>query len=327
MIARRTFIASASAAIVAQPFAARGQGGMPRIGLLSSGTDPDKPNPVWVAFFRGLDALGYAEGRNIAIERRFAGGKTQLLPGFVADLAQRRVDVLVVTGDIEAALAKAELPATPIVMMLVQDPVGTGLVASLARPGGNITGLSTLAPELYGKRLQLLQEAIPNLTRVGLLVNPDSHSTEAASRDAAAGALKLGVQLRQLPVRTLAELEDALATASREHLEALVVGSDGLIYNQRARIAEVTIAARLPTMLDGRYFVDVGGLMSYGPNIEDLARRAAGYVDRILRGAKPADLPVEQPTLFELVINLKTAKALGLSLPHSLLLRADEVIE
>jgi putative ABC transport system substrate-binding protein len=274
-----------------------------------------------------MDELGWTEGRNISLERRFAGGHVKLLPQLVADLARLGLDVVVVTGEPETRAAKAAMPTTPIVMLLVPDPVGAGLVTSLARPGGNVTGLSTLAPEVYAKRLQLLKEAVPGLTRVGMLINPTPVYAETAMRHTALAAQEIGLDLRRLAVGAPEELDTAFATIAEEKLTALIVVTDGVTFNQRARIAQLTTATRLPAMYEIRDFVDVGGLISYGPSYADLARRGASYVDRILRGSKPADLPVEQPTMFELVINLKTAKALGLTIPPTLLARADDVIE
>jgi putative ABC transport system substrate-binding protein len=274
-----------------------------------------------------MDELGWTEGRNISLERRFAGGHVKLLPQLVADLARLGLDVVVVTGEPETRAAKAAMPTTPIVMLLVPDPVGAGLVTSLARPGGNVTGLSTLAPEVYAKRLQLLKEAVPGLTRVGMLINPTPVYAETAMRHTALAAQEIGLDLRRLAVGAPEELDTAFATIAEEKLTALIVVTDGVTFNQRARIAQLTTATRLPAMYEIRDFVDVGGLISYGPSYADLARRGASYVDRILRGSKPADLPVEQPTMFELVINLETAKALGLTIPPTLLARADDVIE
>jgi len=300
----------------------------PRIGLLSIGTDPFKPNlNVWVPFLDQLGRLGYVEGKSVAIERRFAGGQPGRLAEFVADLARLRVDIVVATGETENLAAKRAMPATPVVMVLVPDPVGAGLVASLSRPGGNVTGLSIMATEVYGKRLELLREAIPAIARVGLLLNPTNSNAAAASKNLVSAAKVLGVQLHLLTVRQPQDLDGAFTTMTREHLQALVVVTDGVIFNQRARIAELAAQSRLPTMYESKDFVETGGLIAYGPSYADLARRAAVYVDKILKGAKPGDLPVEQPTKFELVINLKTAKALGLTIPQSLLLRADKIIE
>jgi len=299
----------------------------PTIGLLSIGTDPVKPNPVWVEFLAQLRELGYVEGRNLTIERAFAGGRADRLGDLVSDLATRRVDLVVATGDVENIAAKRRLPSTPIVMMLVQDPIGTGLVASLARPGGNVTGLTTQAPELYSKRLELLREALPGITRAGVLVNPTNASSVAGANGMDGAARILGLQLRRLEIRGAEGLADAFTTTTRERLQALVVVTDGVTFNQRARIADLAIQKHLPLMCEVREFVATGCLLAYGPVYTDLARRAAGYVDRILKGAKTTDLPVEQPKSFELVINQKTAKAVGVTIPRSLLLRADQVIE
>jgi putative ABC transport system substrate-binding protein len=313
-------------ALLATPVAAPAQA-PPKVGLLSIGTDPVKPNPVWVQFLRQLEELGYVEGRNIAIERGFAGGRQERLAELVADLAGRRVDVVVATGDVENIAAKRGLRNTPIVMMLVQDPVRAGLVASLARPGGNVTGLTTLAPELYRKRLELLKEALPRISRVGVLVNPTNAGSVAGANEMDDAARTLGFQLRRLEMRGAQALSEAFATLTRERLQALVVVSDGVTFNQRGRIAGLAIERRVPLMCEVKEFVVAGCLVAYGPSYGDLARRAAFYVDRILKGAKLSDQPVEQPTTFELVINKKTAHAVGVTIPASLLLRADQVIE
>src|SRR5262245_10075811 len=300
----------------------------PRIGLLSIGTDPFTPNlNVWVPFLDQLGRLGYVEGKSVAIERRFAGGQPGRLAEFVADLARLRVDIVVATGETENLAAKRAMPATPVVMVLVPDPVGAGLVARLSRPGRNVPGLSILATEVYGQRRELWREAIPAIARVGLLLNPTNSNAAAASKNLVSAAKVLGVQLHLLTVRQPQDLDGAFTTMTREHLQALVVVTDGVIFNQRARIAELAAQSRLPTMYESKDFVETGGLIAYGPSYADLARRAAVYVDKILKGAKPGDLPVEQPTKFELVINLKTAKALGLTIPQSVLLRADEIIQ
>ena len=313
--------------ILAAPFAVEAQN-VPRIGLLSIGTDPVKPNlNVWVPFLEQLEQLGYVEGRSVVIERRFAGGRPERLPQFVADLAQLHVDMVVATGDVESLAAKRAMPTTPIIMVLVQDPVAAGLITSLARPGGNVTGVSTLAPELYAKRLELLKEVIPGVSRIGLLLNPTAAHAPLVASHSAGAARVLSVQLHTLIARSPQEMETVLSKIGGGRLQALVVVTDGVSFNQRLRIADLAARAHLPTMCEVRDFVQAGGLMSYGPSYSDLARRAAIYVDKILKGAKPADLPVEQPTKFELVINLKTAKTLGLTIPPSVLLRADQIIE
>ena len=300
-----------------------------RIGLLSIGTDPDpaKPNPVWVAFLRALGEFGWNEGLTIGVERRFAGGEPKKLADLVADLARLKIDIVVATGEDESRAARSVMPATPLVMVLVPDPVGAGLVESLARPGGNVTGLSTLAPETYAKRLELLKDAVPGLTRVGLLYNPALSYAPTVLRYATMAAQGTGIDLREIRLHRPEELEEAFALVAREKLEALAVVTEGVTFSQRDRIARMANAARLPAIYETRNFVDSGGLMAYGPSYADLARRAASYVDRILHGARPAELPVEQPNKFELVINMKTAKTLGLTIPPAVLARADEIIE
>lgn len=328
---RREFITVFGGATAAWPVSARAQQpraqAAPRIGLLSIGTDPVKPNPVWVQFLQQLGQLGYVDGQNITIERRFAGGRQERLPEFVADLAERRIDIVVATGDFESLAVKQALPTTPLVMMLVQDPVRAGLVASLAHPGGNVTGLTTQAPELYSKRLELMKEALPAVARAGMLLNSTSANAMAASTAMETAARILGLQLRRLEVRDSQGLDGVFAAIRHERLQALVVVTDGVLFNQRARIADLAIKSRLPMMCEVREFVVAGCLIAYGPSYGELARRAAVYVDKILKGTKPADLPVEQPTKFELVINVKTAKALGLAIPQPVLLRADQVIQ
>src|SRR5262245_36721359 len=299
---------------------------LPRLGLLSIGTDPTKPNPIWIAFLDQLRQLGYTEGRTISVERRFAGGREDRFPDLIADLNDVKVDVVAVTAEVETLAAKKALPKTPIVMMLVPDPLGVGLVASLARPAGNVTGLTTQAPELYGKRLELLKETLPTVERTGMLLNVTSASTKAIAHGMENAARVLGLQIRQLDVRDPQALDEAFSTVRRDRLQAVVIVTNGITFNQRARIADLAIKNHVPTMCEVKEFVATGCLMAYGPSYGALACRAAVYVDKILKGAKPADLPVEQPTKFELVINLKTAKALGLTIPRAALLRADEVI-
>jgi len=323
-ITRTCLAACLAAALLVTPVPAQAP---PTIALLSIGTDPVKPNPVWVAFLDQFAQLGYVEGRTVAIERRFAGGRQERLADFVADLAKRRVDVVVATADLESLAAKRAMPTTPIVMFLVQDPVGIGLVASLPHPRGNVTGLTTLAPELYSKRMELLKEALPAVARTGILFNQTNANALVSATEVEKAARVLGLQLRRLEIRDAGGLDDAFATVRRERLQALIVVTDGVLFNQRAKLADLAVRDRVPMMCEVSEFVVTGCLVAYGPSYGALARRAAVYTDRILKGAKPADLPVEQPTKFELVINMKTAKALGLTIPPSLLLRADQVIE
>jgi putative ABC transport system substrate-binding protein len=299
---------------------------VPRIGLVSVGADPAHP-VVWFPFLERLRDLGYVDGQNIVVERRFAAGRRERLPALVADLARLQVDLIVATGTPESQAAKQALPTTPIIMMVVGDPVGTGLVASLAHPGGNVTGLSTMAPELSGKQLELLKEALPGLTRVAVLVNPADPLTAAYLQESDVAARGLGVQLHVVEVRDPTQFPAAFAAMARAQVEALCVALDAMFFNRRGQIVDLAATSRLPAMYGSREFVEGGGLMAYAASIPALSRRAADYVDKILKGAKPADLPVEQPMRFELVINLKTAQAMGLTMPPTLLFRADEVLK
>jgi putative ABC transport system substrate-binding protein len=250
-----------------------------------------------------------------------------VLPDLVTNLVLLKVDIIVAVGDAAINAAKHATSTIPIVMVASADPVGSGFVASLARPGGNLTGLSVLSPELSGKRLELLREAIPGASRLAVLVNPTDPAKAFDVREVQTTAQALGVQLQTLEVRSPDEFESAFAALTREHAEALLVLGDPLILTHRIRIVDLVAKGRLPAMYDLREFVEAGGLMAYGPSLPDLFKRAAYYVDRILKGAKPGDLPVEQPAKFELVVNLKTTKTLGLSLPPSLLFQANEVIQ
>jgi putative ABC transport system substrate-binding protein len=275
-----------------------------------------------------LRELGYVVGENLIIEGRFYGDRVEQLPALAADLVRLRVDVIVAGATPAPETAKRATSTIPIVMASHPDPVGSGLVASLARPGGNVTGLSTLTSELQGKRLQLLREIIPRLSRVAVLSNPTVPNQKADLRELEASARSLHMQLQVIEARASSDLDDAFSAATRERAGALIVLSGSLIFfAERARLAELAAKSRLPTVYGWREAATVGGLMTYGHNVSHTFRRAALFVDKILKGANPADLPVEQPTKFELVINLKTAKALGLTIPPSLLLRADHVIE
>jgi putative ABC transport system substrate-binding protein len=295
-----------------------------RIGVLSGrGTTSD---PFVEAFLEGMRALGYVEGQNLVVEYRGAEGQFERFPDLAADLVRLQVDVLLV-GPTPAALAAKDATTTiPIVMAGVGDPVGSGLVASLARPGGNITGLSVLQPEVVGKQLEILKEVLPTVSRVTVLSNPanPAHALQVRAADVAAQALS--VQLHLVEARGPDAFASAFAAMTSAHAGALLVLGDPMFADHRRRLAELAATSRLPTMYNLRAFVEAGGLMSYGPNHADQYRRAAAYVDKILKGAKPADLPVEQPTTFELAINLKTAQALGITVPPALLMLADEVI-
>jgi putative ABC transport system substrate-binding protein len=313
--------------LLAAPFAAKAQqtGKVYRIGYLGPGSGSTLPAAL-DAFRQQLRQLGYVEGQNLTIEYRWAADNDEQLPRLAADLVRLKVDVIVVEGHTPAIQAAKNATSTiPIVMGVSGDPVKMGLVASLARPGGNVTGLSilTLAP----KRLELLKEAIPKLKHVAVLWNAANPVKVLDWRETQAAARALGLKLQSLEVRGPTDFQGAFDYATRDPADALVVFGDGLINSHRRQILDFAATRQLPAMYPYREFVDEGGLMSYAPSFTDLFRRAAVYVDRILKGAKPADLPVERPEKFELVINLKTAKALGQTIPQSLLLRADQVIE
>jgi putative ABC transport system substrate-binding protein len=309
------------------PLAAEAQsvGKAQRIGVLLVGLSPESKQAQH--FRQGLRDAGYSEGHNVVIEWRSAKGDYDRVPELVADLVQSKVDVIVMDSTVATQVAKRSTSTIPIVMALVVDPVGSGLVKSLARPGGNVTGLSMMTTELNAKRLQLLKEVIPRLARVAVLWNPDHpfHSTVVA--DLKVIAPSLSMELSFVGVRTPEQFGSAFSDVGRVHAQALYVVEDPIFFAHRMVLFKLASKARLPTIHELRRFPEQGALMSYGPDLHDLFYRAATYVDRILKGAKPADLPVEQPTKFELVINLKTAKALGLTIPQSLLLRADHVIE
>ena len=300
-----------------------------RIGYMAMDLTTDTPNRE--AFLQGLRDLGYIERQNVLIEYRDAEGKPERLPALAAELAALRIDIIVTGGGTAAALAAKKASTTlPIVFIGVGDPVSDGLVASLARPGGNVTGFSLLGPELVGKSLDLLKQAVPGVSRVALLVKPDATPNDTMNRfrkEAEVAAQALGVLLQIVEARSPADFERAFSEMSKARAGALAVIPTPVFGSAGQRLADLAKKNELPTVFLFRYYVDAGGLMSYGPDLVDHWRRAATYVDKILKGAKPADLPVEQPTKFELVINLKTAKTLGLTIPQSVLLRADQVIE
>ena len=280
------------------------------------------------AFRQGLRKLGYVEGRNILVEYRWADGRFDRLPALAAEMIRLGVSVIVANNTPAALAAKKATSTIPIILVTSGDPVGSGLVASLARPGGNVTGLS-LTPTLAigGKQLELLKEAFPTVTHVAVLSNPANPPTAELLKHVELTARSLGVRLRVVQVREQKEFGDAFATMKNERIPAFLVIADPLTADNRDRIVSFAAANRLPATYPYRLFVDAGGLISYGADLSDLHRRAATYVDRVLKGAKPAELPIEQPTKFELVVNLKTAKALGLTIPPSLLLRADHVVQ
>jgi putative ABC transport system substrate-binding protein len=330
---RRSFLATVAGGLLAAPLAAEAQlpAGVARIGWLLTGSfESPETRLLRDAFREGLRERGYVEGQNIVIEYRSADGKIERFPRLASELIRLKLDLIVAANTPAARAVQQATTTIPIVVPVMGDPVDDGLVASLARPGGNLTGLTFLGPELVPKRMELLKEALPKVSRVAALWHPGGYS-ERTTRDmlketeAAAGTL--GVQLQLVGVRGPDEFDRAFSTMTRERADALIVFPSPMLFNERRRIVDLAIQHRLPSISVARQFVELGGLIAYGASIPDLVRRSTTYVDKILKGAKPADLPVEQPTKFELVINLKTAKALGLTIPPSLLGRADEVIQ
>jgi len=310
------------------PLAAETQppGKVPRIGVLVVATRSFLSTRI-ETFRQGLRELGYIEGKNVLIEYRYAEGKLDLLPALASELVQLKVDVIVTASPPGVQAAKNATSTIPIVFAAIGDPVGSGFVASLARPGGNVTGLSILLPELSGKRLELLKEAFPKVTRVVILWNPTSSGDSLSFRGMPAVAQALGVQHQSMEVRGANDFENGFQRAKKEGAQALVTMPSPVINANLQQVLEFAAKNRLPAMYASSEFVEAGGLMSYAPNYTDQFRRTAVFVDKILKGAKPADLPVEQPTKLELVINMKTAKTLGLTIPQSVLGRADHVIE
>jgi putative tryptophan/tyrosine transport system substrate-binding protein len=324
-IGRRKFLATVGGA-AAWPLAARAkQPAKPTIGFLVSGT-PSSHGQWVAAFVRRLHELGWIEGRTVAIEYRWAEGRTERAAEIAAELVQRNVDVIVTSGTAFVVAAKQATSVIPIVFAAAGDPVGTGLVASLARPGGNITGLSIQQPDVAAKRLELLREVVPSLGRLAILGNVGGPAVVLDMREVQTTARTLGLDVIKLEIRRGEDIAPAFE-ALKGRADALYVCIDPLVNTHRIRINTLALAARLPTMHATREYVEAGGLMSYGPNVPDLFRFAADYVDKILRGAKPGDIPVEQPRKFDLIINLTTAKALGLTIPEAFLLPANEVLE
>ncbi len=329
---RREFITLLGGAAAAWPLTARAQqpaGRVYRVGYLVFGSrEQHQQINLSKAFEEGLRSHGYRVGENVVIEYRFADSEMERLPALAADLVRLGVDVIVTAAHQNTIAAMKATTAIPIVMTNSVDPVGSGLVASLARPGGNVTGFGVDAgDEIFGKRLELLKETLPNLSRVGTLSNPDfapNRSRLASIRDASQA---LGLTLVSAEARGLDALEQAFATMVRERAQAFVVLGEPVLFNCRGQIAVMAIRDRLPAIATAREYAEAGSLLTYGPDLQDQFRRSAAFVDKIFKGANPADLPVEQPTKFELVVNLKTAKALGLDVPPTVLARADEVIE
>jgi ABC-type uncharacterized transport system substrate-binding protein len=324
---RRQFVAVLSG-LVAAPGFARAQAQKPaRIGYVGAWYSPSSAGALFDAFRQGMRELGYIEGQNLTIDVRWMELATpDEAARLTAELVRSKVDVLVAQGPAIPGV-KAEAGSVPVVFGFSGDPVAAGFVTSLARPGGSLTGMTLLAVELAAKRVELLKEAAPRLSRVAVLVNPLHAGENQELREAQTAAQRLGLKLQQLPVRTIGEVNAALATLARDHVDGVVALSNLLIMRQRNLIAEFAAKQRIPTISGWEDFAVDGNLMTYGPNLHDAWRRLATYVDKVLKGARPADLPVEQPTKFQLVINLKTAKAIGLTVPPSLLIRADRIIE
>jgi putative ABC transport system substrate-binding protein len=325
-IGRRELLAALGGAAAAWPFAARAQqaGKLPTIGFLSSGTI--STHPLWVAaFVQRLRELGWTEGRTIAIEYRWAEGRSERFAEIAAEFMRLKVDVIVTVGTAVLA-AKQATSDIPIVFALAADPVGSGLVASLARPGGNVTGLSLQQTDAGGKRLELLREVVPGLRRLAIMGNVGYRGSVLEMSEVQETAHTLGLEVIRSEIRRAEDIAAAVE-ALKGLADALYVVGDSLVDANRIRINTLALSARLPTMHIAKEFVEAGGLMSYGPNVADLFRRAGDYVDKILRGAKPGEIPVEQPTKFDLAINLTTARALGITIPPQLVARADEVIE
>lgn len=321
---RRAFLGMAGAALVPTAVRAQQAPAIARVGVLGERSPDD---PFLEAFRRGLQELGYQEGQNLSLEYRYARGAVDRFPDLAGELLRLKPHILVVGGTIAARAATAQGTTVPIVFAIAGDPVGSGLAASLARPGGNLTGLTNLSPGLLPKQLELLREAAPKLSRLSMLYNPANPSNEPALQEVRIAARPLGIALQSLPVRKPGELAGAFAALARWKAAGVLAVSDPTLGSQLAEIARRAAALRLPAMYSRKEFVEVGGLIAYGPSYEENYRRAARYVDKILRGAKPGDLPVEQPTRLELAVNLETAKALELTIPPSVLARADRVVE
>jgi ABC-type uncharacterized transport system substrate-binding protein len=322
---RREFITVVGSA-VAWPLGAHAQQKIPRIGFMGNSTAALETNLV-DAFREGLRELGYEEGRNIAIEYRWADGNYDRFPTLAEELIAAKVDAIVTAGTPAALAVKRTTTTVPLVMVAVGDPIGTGLVSSLARPGGNLTGLSSIAPDLEGKRLQLLREVVPALSHVAMFVNSLNPFHVSSMKQARAAAQAMGIKLQLHDIPKSEDLDDAFAAIRKERPDALLILADRVFLHNRQRMMDFTNEQRLPNVNAYKELVEVGGLMSYGPSYEDMHKRAAIYVDKILKGTKPADLPIEQPSKFTFIVNLKAAKALGVTVPSQLLGLADQLIE
>jgi putative ABC transport system substrate-binding protein len=326
---RRRFLLTSLAGALAATLAAEAQqaGKVWRIGFILTAAE-NETGYLFKALDEGLRELGYVEGRNVVFERRFANGRQDRLPGLATELVQLKIDVLVTGSNPVIAAVKQVTAAIPVVMAVSRDPVGAGFIANLARPGGNITGLANdPAPEIIGKNLELLKEAAPRVSRVAFLWNPLPPGAGTSKKVVEGAARNLGLAFQSVEVRGRNEFEGAFAAMVRERANGVVVATDPMFVGPRSQVVLLAARSRIPAVYGLKEFAEAGGLMSYGPSIAHQFRRAATYVDKILKGANPGDLPVEEPTKFELVINLKTAKTLGLTIPPSLLLRADQVIE
>jgi putative ABC transport system substrate-binding protein len=327
---RRKLVIAIGASALAIPLFARAQqtDRIRRIGVLQqyAATDTEGQRRT-SAFLMGLQELGWKEGQNFSLEIRYANGMFERAPALVAELLQAHVDVLVTAGTETVEAARNATKTVPIIMATIGDPVGAGIIASLARPGGNITGLCNYAKELSAKRLELIAEIIPGMGRVAVLWNPNNASVMLKFKETEEAARVKGIQVESIPVRHPDEIDQGFQRARQAGVKAIVIADDVLLSSQRGRIVELAMRNRLPMTSEFTQFADAGALMSYGPDQIDMWRRAALFVNKILKGAKPADLPVEQPTRFEMVINMKTAKTLGVKIPNSILVRADRVIE
>ncbi len=325
---RRKLIAALGASVLAAPFRIRAQQVKKSVvvGILAT-EDQLSAQTVVAAFKQGLQELGYVEGKNLTLQWRFADGKFELVPGFATELVNLKVDVIVSAGTVTTIALQKATSTIPIVMANTLDPVGNGLVKTLARPGGNITGLSSLGGDIGGKHLEMLLSVAPKLSRVAVLLNPGNQSHPLVLKSIQSAALKTSTKILPLEARTAPEIENAFSAMTQGKAGAVIVARDGFYINQTRQITELALKNRLPSISERENYAEAGGLMSYGVNQAEQFRRAATYVDKIFKGAKPADLPVEQPTKFDLVINRKTAKALGLTIPQALLVSADKVIE
>jgi putative ABC transport system substrate-binding protein len=327
MITRRELLMAFGASVISSPFASVAQqqpAKIRRLGVLQPGAPPE---PLMEAVRDGLRDLGYVEGRNIAFEIRWAEGKADRLDGLAAELVAAKVDLITALSTPAVIAARRATSTIPIVFTGVGDPIGTGVVPSLAHPGGNTTGLSTMATELSAKRLEILREIVPSMSPLAMLWNDSNPSMVLRARESQEAGTKLGVTIRSLGVHDLVDFEAAFAAMRAGRFTALLTLADPFTRAHRERIVNLAVELRLPAIYDVREFVESGGLISYGPNLLAIHRRSAIYIDKIFKGAKPGDLPVEQPTVFELVVNMKTAKALGITIPQSILVRADRVIE